>query len=727
MNAQLQPLLEDSYSHYRKRHLKKALNSAKIALEFGRNGKSNINDLIKTNLLLARIYNTNGRFTSDTSFYKKALQHIAEAIQLNKQENDPLLKMHTYLICGRINMNYRNFEKAKCSLNKALAVAKELDNIYGITHAIGVSSRLAINQNEVDKGIQLAEEALDVVKKNVKSNHLDLWNEVYLHLSQAYIKKQDYSKSLEMSQELLRISRESKDIENEVIALRNIAVVCGVKSNYKIGMQYFLEALDKCEPIGYKELYVQLQVNIGTLYAHLYNYPEAVRRYEKALNDDNDILKGKNKLVVYNNLGNIYLSTHKPKKALEYFEKSHLLAQKYQYKFMQAHALAQLSRTKLQLAQLPGAKHDARLAQRLIEELGEINGKQINLLNKGEIAFQEQDYEKAELLTLAAIETSKNLKDDACEIRCYKHMSRIRKAIGDYKTALEYEEKFGKIQEAFAKEQHNRQFLDMEIRHAIKEKQKAIEQLTRENDYQSLLLQKSDQIARQNDELLRVNEDLKQFAYVASHDLKEPVRMIGSFTQIIQRKTKKLLPEEDHQYFDFINGGVKRINELLDGLLKYATVGNTDTEMDYHDMKDITNICLANLYFRIQESGATISQEELPIIYANKSMVSQLMQNLIGNALKFTKKGESPVIKIGSLNAETEHIIYVQDNGIGISENSKEKIFEIFHRLHSREEYEGTGIGLAICQKIAKRMNGRLWVKSETGEGSTFYFAVPKK
>ena len=211
----------------------------------------------------------------------------------------------------------------------------------------------------------------------------------------------------------MRISRESKDIENEVIALRNIAVVCGVKSNYKIGMQYFLEALDKCEPIGYKELYVQLQVNIGTLYAHLYNYPEAVRRYEKALNDDNDILKGKNKLVVYNNLGNIYLSTHKPKKALEYFEKSHLLAQKYQYKFMQAHALAQLSRTKLQLAQLPGAKHDARLAQRLIEELGEINGKQINLLNKGEIAFQEQDYEKAELLTLAAIETSKNLKDDA--------------------------------------------------------------------------------------------------------------------------------------------------------------------------------------------------------------------------------------------------------------------------------------------------------------------------
>ena len=304
-------------------------------------------------------------------------------------------------------------------------------------------------------------------------------------------------------------------------------------------------------------------------------------------------------------------------------------------------------------------------------------------------------------------------------------MAKIFKAKKDYKMALEYEEKYGKIQEAFAKEQHDRQFLDMEIRHDIKEKQKAIEALTRENEYQALLLQKSDQIASQNEELLMANEDLKQFAYVASHDLKEPIRMIGSFTQIIQKKTKDLLDEKDHQYFDFINGGVNRMNELLDGLLKYATVGNHDLNIEEFDMKDIVQVCLANLHIRIAETGAEISYDNLPLIRSNKSLIIQLLQNLISNAIKFTKKDQPPIIKLGYYKTQDEFIFFVKDNGIGISPEMKDKIFEIFQRLHSRETYEGTGIGLAICQKIAKRLQGRLWVDSEPDVGSTFYFAVP--
>ncbi len=491
-------------------------------------------------------------------------------------------------------------------------------------------------------------------------------------------------------------------------------------------MQYFLEAIDKCEAIGYRELYVQLQVNIGTLYAHLYNYPEAIRRYKGVLEEHGELLEDKNKLVVYNNLGNIYLSIHKPETALQYFESSHLLAEQQSYRAMQAHALAQLSRTKLQLGRVPEAIEDANLAQQLIDELGPINGKQINLLNMGEIAYLNEDHDMAYQLTADAIQAARQVKDDACEIRCYKHMAKIFKAKEDYKMALEYEEKYGKIQEAFAKEQHDRQFLDMEIRHDIKEKQKAIEALTRENEYQSLLLQKSDQIASQNEELIMANEDLKQFAYVASHDLKEPIRMIGSFTQIIQKKTKDLLDEKDHQYFDFINGGVNRMNELLDGLLKYATVGNHEVNIEEIDMKDIVQVCLANLHIRIGETSAEISHKNLPVIQSNKSLIIQLFQNLISNAIKFTKKDQPPIIKIGCYESEMEFVFFVKDNGIGISPESREKVFEIFQRLHSRDTYEGTGIGLAICQKIAKRLQGRLWVDSELGNGSTFYFAVPK-
>lgn len=725
MNNQLQTLLNDSLGHYKARQLKKALISAQIALEFGLNGGAGTYGVIQANLLLSRIFTANGRYQNEPSFFKKAINYIEESERLNNNLNDQNFLMSINLMFGKVYLSSKKYDTAKSYLNKSLSIAYQLQSDEGVVYSLGTLSQLYISINQIDEGTNYAEEALAYLNKNVKINHRELWNEAHLQLSQAYIKKQEYSRSLEMSQLLLRSCKEVADVEKEIFALRNIAVVCGVKSNYKIGMQYFLDALDKCETIGYRELYVQLQVNIGTLYAHLYNYPEAIRRYQSVLEEHGELLEDMNKIVVYNNLGNIYLSTHSPEKALEYFEKSQQLADKGTYPSMQAHALAQLSRTKLQLDQLESAKTDAIAAQKLIDQLGQINGKQINLLNRGEIAFREGDMTLAHQFTTAAVEAAQQVKDDACEIRCYKHMARIFKAEKKYEKALEYEEKYGEIQEAFAKEQYDRQFLDMEIRHAIKEKQKAIEVLTKENEYQALLLQKSDQIASQNKELLRVNEDLKQFAYVASHDLKEPIRMIGSFTQIIHKKTKNLLDPKDHQYFDFINGGVNRMNELLDGLLKYATIGNHDLNFEEIDLNEIMMVCLANLHVRIGETEADISYGKLPVINSNKSLVIQLFQNLISNAIKFTKKDVTPIVKIGSYTTESEHVFFVKDNGIGISPEYKTKIFEIFHRLHARDTYEGTGIGLAICQKIASRLHGKLWVDSEPDKGSTFYFSTP--
>ena len=167
------------------------------------------------------------------------------------------------------------------------------------------------------------------------------------------------------------------------------------------------------------------------------------------------------------------------------------------------------------------------------------------------------------------------------------------------------------------------------------------------------------------------------------------------------------------------------MNELLDGLLKYATVGNHDLNIEEVDMNEIMMVSLANLHIRIGETGADISYSKLPVIQSNKSLIIQLFQNLISNAIKFSKKDQAPVIKIGFYNTEKEHVFFVKDNGIGISPEYKTKIFEIFHRLHARDSYEGTGIGLAICQKIATRLNGRLWVDSEPNQGSTFYFSTP--
>ena len=728
MNKQFQTLLTDSFSHYQSRRLKKSLNSAQIALEFGLNENIKPNGIVEAHLLLSRIYCTNGRYQNQTSFFKKSRYHLEEATLLNEQLNNLGYSTIIKHQCGKIHFNLSEYEKAKLCLQASLQLAKKGDNLHCAVTNLNYLSHLAITTNEVEDGLRLSTEAYAYVEKKELAKFPSLVNQTKLQLSQAYLKQQEYSISLELSQEVLNWSRESGEIELEILALRNIAVVCGVKSNYKIGMQYFLEALDKCEAIGYRKLYIQLQVNIGTLYAHLYNYPEAIRRYNGVLSDHNDLLEDHNRLVVYNNLGNIYISTKQPEQALEYFQKSYELADNHEFKAMKAHAVAQLSRAKLQLNQLAAAKMDALNARQLLDGLNETaNGRQINLLNWGEIYFFENQFDKAKEMTLKAIEIAQIVKDDACEIRCFKHLSKIFKAEGDYKQALEYEEKYGQIQESFAKEQYDRQFLDLEIRHAIKEKQKAIKALTKENEYQALLLKKSDQISAQNRELILANEELKQFAYVASHDLKEPIRMIGSFTQIIHKKTKNLLSKNDHQYFDFINGGVNRMNQLLDGLLKYATVGNHEIKMEKVDMNKVIDVCLSNLHIRIKETNAIVEVAKLPIVESNHSLIIQLFQNLISNALKFTQIESTPRVKISLINKEHETIIYVKDHGIGISSENKKKIFEIFHRLHAKEVYEGAGIGLAICQKIAQRLNGHLWLESELGHGTTFFFSIPKE
>ena len=173
--------------------------------------------------------------------------------------------------------------------------------------------------------------------------------------------------------------------------------------------------------------------------------------------------------------------------------------------------------------------------------------------------------------------------------------------------------------------------------------------------------------------------------------------------------------------------GVDRMNNLLDGLLKYATVGRGEQLLKPVNLNDSLIICQSNLRLLIAENQAEIISDELPTINGIPSLISQLFQNLISNALKFQKEDNTPKIIITSEEKEDEYIISIKDNGIGIKPEYKDRIFVIFQRLHARTEYEGTGIGLALCYKIMQRMGGKIWVESELGEGATFYFNFPKE
>ncbi len=230
-------------------------------------------------------------------------------------------------------------------------------------------------------------------------------------------------------------------------------------------------------------------------------------------------------------------------------------------------------------------------------------------------------------------------------------------------------------------------------------------------------------VMKLNEELLRSNMELESFAYVASHDLQEPLRMVSSFTQMLERKYHDQLDQDARDYIKFAVDGAKRMYELINGLLEYSRIQTRGTGFSSVNMNKVYDKVVQNLSLKISEKGAKITKTKLPFINADESQMIQLLQNLVENGIKFSR--DIPRIHISGELRDGKHLISVSDNGMGIDRQYFERIFKIFQRLMPKEEFEGTGIGLAICRRIVERHNGKIWVESEPGKGSTFHFIIP--
>ncbi|YAF94422.1 MAG: CHASE3 domain-containing protein [Nodularia sp. CChRGM 3473] len=263
--------------------------------------------------------------------------------------------------------------------------------------------------------------------------------------------------------------------------------------------------------------------------------------------------------------------------------------------------------------------------------------------------------------------------------------------------------------------------------------------------------ERTSELQKLNEELKRSNQELEQFAYVASHDLQEPLRAVTGYSQLLGQEYQELFDESAQEYFGYIVDGAKRMQQLIQDLLAYSRVATRGQEFALIDCHAVLNLALSNLHMAIAQSNAIITHDPLPKLRADKTQLVQLFQNLIGNAIKFRKQ-EPPRIHIGAvkkaggageaegkeiilvspllltphsqLPTQNEWLFSVQDNGIGIKPQYLERIFEIFRRLHTRREFSGTGIGLAICKKIVERHGGQIWAESQLGVGTIFYMTL---
>jgi PAS domain S-box-containing protein len=325
-----------------------------------------------------------------------------------------------------------------------------------------------------------------------------------------------------------------------------------------------------------------------------------------------------------------------------------------------------------------------------------------------------------------------------CNIRDITERMRVNQALAaaNKELAFQLEEKSKRADE-LAKIVEERTAADAELAYQVQEKSKLADELAviveertaanKELAFQVLEKEKrADELVLINTELTRSNAELEQFAYVATHDLQEPLRGVASCVQLLQKRYEGQLDARAGEFITHAVDGTKRMQTLIHDLLAYSRISTHAESFESTDCNVVLEEALDNLMVAIRESAAVVTRDAMPTVSGDATQLTQLFQNIIGNALKFRGK-KAPRIHIGARREAGEWQFHVADNGIGMEPQYFERVFLVFQRLHTRKEYQGTGIGLAICKKVVERHGGRIWAESEPGEGATFFFTIPER
>ena len=581
--------------------------------------------------------------------------------------------------------------------------------------------------------------------------------EVYSRLAVVNGNLGHYEESYEYQLKSLDAAEISKDTFRIGSSLYNLGSFFFYQKQYKEALAHYKQA-KKCFDTteNTKKIYASLAA-IGTTYESLDSLEKSLEYSKRSLNLAQKI--GYNTGISYSlsNIGSTYLSLERYDEAFNFLSRAMQLKIAANDKWGQIGNLRSLSEIFIYKGKPERSLVYLEKALTLAKEI-EAKPRQLEILERFSKAYKMMGkYKEA----LNALETHRTLKESLLNEQTVKQM--------------------GELKESFEVKQKENEIYRLEKENEVLEKDKKIDQLYNyiigsvvlifgvllllvisryraQKISSELLAEKSEEINRQNSELQKVNsllsetnkllegnklkieqqnkalessnEDLRNFASVASHDLKEPLRMIGSYTSILKKRYTDSLDERAQEFMGYVVDGVSRMEQLINNLLDYSRVsidGGETSNYKYINLRDITEIVKRNLRYSIVQSSATINienEENFPLIKANQTQMMQLMQNLVSNALKFKGAG-LPIVTVGFETKEDFHTFYVRDNGIGISKENQEKIFEMLTRLHSKQEYEGTGIGLATVRKIVQRHQGRVWVESKAGEGSTFYFTMP--
>lgn len=502
---------------------------------------------------------------------------------------------------------------------------------------------------------------------------------------------------------------------------------------------------------------IPISNNIATVYKKMKQYDEALSIYNQVL----PIVEQTGSLylasALNHNIGNLYLDTEEYDKALPFFRKALQIQTNPKYKVFTIGFYINIGRLFTQQGQLDSAITYYNKSLQLANEIN--NPYHIQAVQRGLGDFYQKtgQYEKAIASFRESLKGATKSQKTATIADIQREMSEAFYANGQADSAFHYLKNHLQLRDTLYNEDLKHQIAEMNALFSDKEREMKYRELQsqerfrktqlifsivaslllilglivlfirfREKKAANMLLEKQKgAIEVQNQQLTQTNSDLRQFAYVASHDLREPLRTIRSYLQLLQKRLGTQLTEKGKDYIDFAIDGALRMDRLLRELLIYSRIGRENIPYESIDLNEVIDSVKENLHQQITENEAIILVDHLPMIKAQHVRMIQLFQNLISNSIKF-RGVETPLIRISYSSTPTHHHICVKDNGIGIADQFQEKVFTIFQRLHTQEEYEGTGIGLALSKRIVEQHGGNIWFESEEGMGTEFHITLSK-
>lgn len=682
---------------------------------------SDWDSLVGSIVLYGRTLRIKSKYSGDKSFMEAAFKQFKKGMEYSDKVTRLELKIDLILEYAITYIDNNQFEEAEDILNEL--ECNQASSSKLLVKCLNTKCQLKASQFKFKEALQYANKALAEAER--LEEHTSL-NNSYRSVGMVYSRQHNFSKIPDVFNKVLELSTEIGDIEGKMISYNNLAVYNASISNYKIALENFLASYELANSIGFKPHSARCLVNIGAIFSQLDNLEFAKEHFEKVLKEYIDVIGVNTKAVILINLGEISIKQGNLEVAENTIQLCLEFSLKENYQQFICLAYHHLGEIQLKKGNSEKALDFALKAKAYFEKLGDVNGKEENLIILGKCYKQQGDLKNAATMAKLGLELAQKLENYVCIAKASDLLAEIHGESGQFEKAFQYQKSARQTQKKIYEQKTSKALLDLEIQYDMRKKEREIEILKSTNTVQAQLLEKQKAFEQQNKLLLQANEELKQFTYAVSHDLREPVRMIESYIQILKNKYSDSWNDEQHEFFHYVSDGAFRMRLLLKDLLEYATLGgNGVQEQSSFNLKSIVHAVELDLSLQIQESNTTILAENDVELHTNQNLFRLVIQNLVSNAIKFRKEQEDPLIVIKAEASGQDILITVEDNGIGIDEIYQDKVFRLFHRIHSKDKYKGTGIGLALCAKIIRLLEGEISLSSMPGEGAVFQLRFP--